>query len=201
MTRVVVLLVCSACTTTQSARPVAPNTVEISVGLGRAAQFDEDIAEGDWLGDLMVRFGITDGADFGIHALHTPGAGGPGAVAIDPKFRIGENGRSMLSLGVPVGYVWGDGADGDLRGGFAVPALYLGIQLSETLEFVSSVRYMLTLADDPSMTDKVMKGFGASFAPRFIDGQHSIAVAPEIGFMRVDDQSFLTFGLSVGVGH
>ncbi|GEM_PF-5332047 len=197
MTRALLVLALTACTSVQSARTLAPGSATVSVGLGRASSFEENVDEGDWAGHLMVRFGLVDGFDLGLHAVHTPGNGGVGVLAIDPKVQLAHTGRIAVSVGSPAGIVVGEAPEASLEGYFVLPALYVGVEVSPSVEMIVTARYNVGLdADNPTRT-----GYGAAFAPRFIDETKTWAVQPEIGVLHAEETTYLTFGLTIAVGH
>jgi hypothetical protein len=197
----VVAVTCAGCTATQSARTVAPGNAELSVGVGRVSMFQKDIEEGDWTGHLMVRLGIVDGFDVGIHAEHTPGSGGAGAFAIDPKVRVSRSGRATLAFGVPGGILYSEGDEVEFDGGFMVPTLYLSTELSPSVDLVTNVRFAVTSTRTTFDNFQSHTWIGASVGPRFTDETRTWAAQPEIGVVRVEQLTYLTFGLTVAVGN
>lgn len=193
---VATLLALAACTSAQSARPVAPGHAEVSVGLGRGSLLEKDVSEGDWAGHLMVRFGVTEGFDFGLHALHTPGAGGAGGFAMDPKVRLARNGRLTVAVGSPTGIVFEEVPELGYAGFFTLPGLYLSLEVSPTVELIANGRFDVSVAEGR----EAASGMSVTLAPRFTDETRTWAVLPEVGFARVEDTAYLTIGLSIAVG-
>jgi hypothetical protein len=195
-----VLLALCACTATQSARTLAPRSTEVSVGVGRMS-FESDFDNGQWTGHAMVRRGIVDGFDLGVHLEHTTGGAGVGAIAIDPKLRLAHGGRTTLAAGAPLGVLWSEDTELYLTGVMALPSLYLSVELSPRVELVTNARYMLVRArrmeSSPYVTEH---GVGGTLGLRFTDEERSWAMQPEFGFTRAVDTTHVTVGLTISVG-
>jgi hypothetical protein len=194
-------IACTACTAMQSARTLAPGKTEVTVGLGRMS-YEGDIDRGLWSGHAMLRRGIVDGFDLGVHLEHTPGGGGVGAFAIDPKVRLASSGRTTLGAGIPLGILWSDDIELRFRGVMALPSLYLSLEISPYVDLVSNVRYMASRGRTTETgAFGTMTGFGASIGARFVDDTHTWAVQPEAGMTRVEESTYLTLGLTIAVGN
>ncbi|MFN0249794.1 MAG: hypothetical protein ACKV2T_23125 [Kofleriaceae bacterium] len=190
---------CAACAATQSAHTLPPGKVDLGVSIGRSSRFEKDVDEGSWSGRASVRVGVVDGFDVGAHFEHTPGTATIGSFAIDMKVRLARSGRSTVAFGVPAGIVWEDVADNfEFSGGFVMPSLYLSVDLSPTVELVSNVRYVVARETGSFRT---LTGFGASIGPRFVDETRTWAVQPEVGMLRHEEETLLTFGLTLTVGN
>lgn len=203
MRLVVVGALLVACTATQSARTVTPGVTELSVGLGRISQFEQDVGEGAWTGHVALRRGIADGFDLGLRVEHTPGAGGNGALGLDPRIRVASRGLATLGLGAPVGVLWVEGEELKLDGVVAAPAVYLSLDMSPTTELVVNVRYGIGYVrrDDITETYVTRTGSGGSLGVRVVAPDRSWTVLPELGLLRTNDSAtFLTLGVTLAVG-
>jgi len=211
MKRVLLLLASSACATSaQSARPVDPGTTEVTVSLGRAASLKEPsrspsgesdplakgVAEGAWTGELMIRHGMTDGFDGGLRLGRMPGLGGLSVAAVDLKVRVVRSPRVVVSLGGPAGIVWEETPGPSYLGAVAVPTLYLGMEVSPTVELVAAPKLHLIFARGEAME----QAWGLTIGPRFTEPRRRWAVHPELGITRFADTTLLLLGFSVSAG-
>jgi hypothetical protein len=164
--------------------------------------FESDFDNGQWTGHAMVRRGIVDGFDLGVHLEHTTGGGGVGAIALDPKVRLAHGGRTTLAAGAPLGVLWSEDTELHVRGVLALPSLYLSIELSPRVELVTNARYMLVHARRTEQRGPydTEHGAGASLGLRFTDEGRTFAMQPEFGFTRAVDTTHVTVGLTISVG-
>jgi hypothetical protein len=137
--------------------------------------------------------GIADGVDVGFRLGRTPGSVAASLLAIDPKVRLLRGTSSVLSVGIPTGIAWDEGADITYRGAFLVPTLYLSMDVSPSTELIASPKLHLLFERDHD----ARTAWGVTLAARFTEPERRWAVQPELGLTRIDDATLLLVGFSV----
>ncbi|MBZ0235505.1 MAG: hypothetical protein K8M05_24460 [Deltaproteobacteria bacterium] len=196
------LLVAGACATThQSARVLEPGKTQVTAALGRTSADEGGLDEGIWSGDLQVHTGLADKIEGGARLVRTPGSGGTLSYgAVEGRFQIVPD---LVSIALPFGLLWAEeGADFDDGFFLATPTVFVGSQLSPTLELVAAPKlYVFIPTDDEGDTEVEL---GGSVGARFTNPARTWAIHPELGLLRIggdDSVTYITFGLGVSVGN
>lgn len=205
MSRVAIVVALAGCTSTQSARVLAPGKTQLAVGVARVTISEDD--DGVlYTGQLRVAHGVSETAEIAAEVGRTPGAGETyTSFAVAPKFQISRSPTSAVSLAIPVSLAWGERGLDDVGGGtFAVlPTLYAGFDLSKDAELVIAPSLGVgKTVDEPG----ALYALGLSLGIRMGDASTLSGFQPSLGFLRLsssegrDSITFLMLGLGVAVG-
>ncbi len=190
-----------ACTTAQSARPLAPGKTQVSVALTGNRLVGTEDSDLLWTGQVMVRRGLSSNADLGVSLTRVPGSTDALSLAlVDSKVRLTpEASETTISASLGGGLIWADrGFDFDLGAFVLTPALYLGLRLSPTAEAVLSPRLYVLLPQDDN--DEREANLGGTVGIRFTNPARTWALHPELGLVRFAGEATLSLGLSISAG-
>lgn len=191
----------------QSARTLAPGKTQATVAVSRTEFLEEDGDESLYVGELQVRTGFSERMDGGFRLLRNPGAGeNISILQLDPKWQISQPGaKTAISIGVPIGAVWGENGLDDLEivSYLITPSVYVGFELSPTVELVVSPKLFMIFPDDDDADSQIE--IGGSIGLRFGDASRTWAVHPEVGLIRFSEgdasEEFLMFGIGIAAGN
>lgn len=201
MKSAVLALAATACATSyQSARTLDAGTLEVTVAGARNQLFDEGTLDDTvWTGDLQVRYGVVDRFELGARLVRTPGIGEAASyLQIDPKVAIVRGVRWQVSASLPIGGGWGEPSAGELDSGRLVvsPTVFAGRTIAEQLEVVVAPKlFVVQGKGDPVLH------YGAGIGLRWVASDHTWAIHPEVGIVRLtdgpDDDTLLTVGIGI----
>jgi hypothetical protein len=190
-----------ACTAAQSARVLEPGKTQLTVSGARSTETDSD-EDVLWHGTVMLRRGLAPKLDGGVLLDRTPGSEGLSLATVDGKVQLTPPGRGTVSFAVALGPFWadgsgGDGLDGEYGGMLLMPTIFLGYQLAPTAELVLAPRIYAFFPDEDDQETKL----GGAMGVRFTDPARTWAVHPELAYLRFDEETFLTLGVSISAGN
>ena len=209
MTRIVgltiAMLAIGCANSYQSARVLAPGKTQVTVGVSRVDIISDGGGDDEalWLGDLQVRHGMGPKFEGGFRLQRSPGTGEAISIlGFDPKFALTDPAsKTAISIGVPISVLWfengSDFEDGTI---LVTPSLFIGLELSPTVELVISPKVFYIKPDGADAEVEL----GGSIGVRFGDASRSWAVHPELGivhFSEGDGESFLMFGVGISAGN
>jgi hypothetical protein len=206
MNRAVFLIaaVMAGCSTMQSARTLAPGKTQVGVGMTLIDVSGQN-SDSQFVGELRVAHGASDGVELGARIARTPGGGAAySAVGVGAKFQLSHSATSSVALELPIALGWVDMSLHMRQSQTfeAFPTLYLGASLAKDVEGVFASRIGIAFDGDTSRY-----GYGASLGLRFGDQASGSALHPEVGMFHATDGgygesgvTFLTIGISVTAG-
>ncbi len=216
MRRAAVLALAAAalggCMAAQSARVIRPGRTTVNVAAARVASAaipGDDQARARWFGQVAIRRGLTRRFDAAVIAARTVGQfGAVYALAVEPRVQVvPPRGRVAVAVGLTAGvagseYIFVTDVDRSRQTRFEgfvfATSVTLGVDLQPDLEFVFAPRAYLLIPARSTAPDR--PGLGAIAGLRFVDPARTWAVQPELAVARVDGETLVTVGLSVGVG-
>ena len=203
MMRFVLVLLVGCATSYQSARPLPQGKSQVTIGVSRTETIDEG-EDSIWVGDLMIRTGVSPRSDAGLRLTRNPGLGeNISILTLDGKFALtAPDAKTTLSIGVPVGIIWSENGLDDLDTGaiLVTPTIFVGVQMGAQAELVFAPKIFVIVPEGDGDTETE---FGGSLGFRFTDETNSWAIHPEVGFMHVsegDGETFMMFGVAVAAG-